>query len=62
MNIQERTMPHVESDLDAFSLNLSKLCRKYGIGITGNPTLFVMESVDYQLSYCTDEHRDLQFN
>jgi hypothetical protein len=43
--------PHTEPDVEAFTRELSDLCRKYGIGITGSATLFVMEGDDYQLSY-----------
>jgi hypothetical protein len=46
--------PAAETKVDAFARDLSELGRKYGLGITGQPTLFVMEPVDYQLEYCVD--------
>ncbi len=48
---EQQTEPNVE----AFTRELSELCRKYGIGIAGSATLFVMEGDDYQLSYCAED-------
>jgi hypothetical protein len=48
-------------NVDLFVRDLSDLCRKYGIGITGDATLFVMEPVDYQLSYRVDANSVLSF-
>jgi hypothetical protein len=45
--------------LEIFIRDLSDLCRKHGIGITGDAILFVMESIDYQLSYQVDEGSSL---
>lgn len=51
MNSAQEVKPRVEPDVDGFTRELSDLCRKYGVGITGAAVLFVMEPVDYQLSY-----------
>jgi hypothetical protein len=48
-----------EPDLSAFLRDLSELCRRHGLGITGTPILFVMEPEDYQLSYVADADREL---
>ena len=40
--------------LEIFVRDLSNLCRKHGIGITGNATLVMMGSVDCELIYQVD--------
>lgn len=46
--------------LDAYARELTDVCRKYGIGITGSPSLFEMESIeDYSLRWCVDERGNL---
>jgi hypothetical protein len=45
--------------LDTFARELSELCRKHGLGITGNATLFEMEAVDYQMNYIVDQNSNL---
>ena len=50
-----------EEKLHSFVTDLSDLCRKHGLGITGEATLFVMEPVDYQLSYQVDAGSRLSF-
>jgi hypothetical protein len=45
--------------VDEFTRELSELCRKYGYGIGGHPTLFVMENDDYQFSYSMDQSGNL---
>jgi hypothetical protein len=45
--------------VDEFTRELSELCRKYGFGIGGHPTLFIMESDDYQFSYSMDQSCNL---
>lgn len=54
---------HVEASdvhaVDEFTRELSELCRKYGFGIGGQPTLFAMENDDYQFSYSMDQSGNL---
>lgn len=45
--------------VDEFARELTELCRKYGFGIGGQPTLFVMENDDYLFSYSTDQGGNL---
>jgi hypothetical protein len=73
LNIQEHAMPITalkrdegqssnlfdETKLNAFAKELSQLSHKYGIGITGDATLFVLEPVDYQLSYYVEDSSKL---
>jgi hypothetical protein len=61
MEREESSATVSNQKLDSFVVDLSDLCRKHGIGITGNPTLFVMEPVDYQLSYHVDAGSNLSF-
>lgn len=51
-----------KANLDAFLRELSDLSRKHGLGITGAPTLFIMEPVDWQLSYCSDANSNLSLS
>lgn len=53
------TKAEIEPDVDGFARELSELCRKYGIGITGTPTMFVMERDDFQLNYRADGNGNL---
>jgi hypothetical protein len=39
----------------AFARELSELCRKYGLAISGDPTIFVMEPGDYAINYGVNE-------
>ena len=54
---------HVEAfdvhAVDEFTRELSELCRKYGCGIGGRPTLFVMEKDDYLFNYSMDQSGNL---
>jgi hypothetical protein len=49
----------VDLRLNSFLCEISELCRKYGLGITGTPALFLMEPVDYQLDYKVDGDSNL---
>ena len=50
----------IEADQTAsFLSELSSLSAKYGIAITGEPVLFVMEREDHALSYRADEESRL---
>jgi hypothetical protein len=44
---------------DSFAHELSALCRKYGLGIAGEPTLFVMDREDYAFDYSVDNRSRL---
>lgn len=54
--------PRVEPDVEGFTRELSDLCRRYGIGITDNAVLFVMEQDDYQLNYSARDGSTLVFS
>lgn len=62
MNSAPKFKRHVEPDVDGFTRELSDLCRRYGVGITGTPVLFVMEPVDYQLNYSARDGSTLMFS
>jgi hypothetical protein len=51
--------PHQSRDpqTDQFARELSELCRKYGVGIAGEPTLFAMEREDYAYDYGVDKDK-----
>jgi hypothetical protein len=53
--------PMTDEAISPFLSELSELCRKHRIGITGDATLFVMEPVDLLLSYSVDENSKLLF-
>ena len=44
---------------EAFARELSALSHKYGIGIAGSPSLFVLEQDDFALTYACDEESRL---
>ncbi len=48
-----------KENLDGFLSDLTAVCAKHGIGITGAPTLFVMEGEDQALRYAVDEDSNL---
>lgn len=52
----------VEPDIEGFTRELSDLCRRYGVGLTGNAVLFVMEQDDYQLNYSARDGSTLVFS
>jgi hypothetical protein len=59
---QDENIPPIgQKALDAFARDLSNLCRIHGIGITGEPTLFVMEQEDYAHNYGVDPSDRLIF-
>jgi hypothetical protein len=41
-------------DVTAFERELTEISRKYGIGLTGTMTLFIMESDDFERKYSSD--------
>jgi hypothetical protein len=45
-----------------FEVELTALSRKFGIGITGSPVLFVMEPDDFERKYLSDEGSRLHFS
>jgi hypothetical protein len=45
---------HTSGAADSFALELSDLCRRHGVGLSGEPTLFVMERDDYAFNYGVD--------
>ena len=52
----------VEPDVEGFTRELSDLCRRYGVGLSGNAVLFVMEQDDYQLNYSARDGSTLVFS
>lgn len=56
---EDHAEAYPQTRLNEFAHELSELCRRYGIGITGKPTLFVMEPPDASLSYAVDEDSNL---
>ena len=45
---------------DQFAFELSELGRKFGIGIAGTPTLYMLESDDYLFNYSVDDESQLR--
>jgi hypothetical protein len=45
--------------LELFLSELSRVCCRHGLGITGEPVLFVMEPEDYLFNYRADEQSKL---
>jgi hypothetical protein len=60
VKIESRTDDANAQAADQFALELSDLCRKYGLGI-GDATLFEMQPDDFQHSYHVDEDSKLLF-
>ena len=59
---QSNSRPAQESEpekLNEFLAALSELSAKYGIGITGDPVLFVMEKDDFAFAYRVDPESNL---
>ncbi len=48
---QVSTVPMSSEQIAAFARDLSDLCRKHGIGILDEPTLFVLEEDDFLYDY-----------
>lgn len=46
---------------EAFLSELSALSAKYGIGLAGKPTMFLMEQEDFQRAYSSDAESNLFF-
>jgi hypothetical protein len=44
---------------NAFLTDLTQLCARYGIGISGDAVLFVMEPEDFAHRYCADSESRL---
>lgn len=47
--------------VDEFLSELTELGRKYGLGITGKPVVFLMEPEDQIPAYSIDEESNLRF-
>jgi hypothetical protein len=54
---EQETAAHEKADL--FATELTDLCRKHGLGITGSATLFVMEYEDHGLKYTVNTDGNL---
>lgn len=52
---------HVEDveRTEEFLHELAALSHKYGVGIAGSPTLFMLERDDYALAYACDDESNL---
>jgi hypothetical protein len=60
MNIRAAIQaPQIDPDVEAFAHELSELCRKFGLGITGTPIAFIMERDDFLHEYKVDEQSRL---
>ena len=53
------TTDATDANLDNFLRELTDLSRKYGLALTGKPTLFVMEADDHAHSYYADDESRL---
>jgi hypothetical protein len=49
------------ADTEAFTRELSELCRKHGLGLTGDTKLFVMERDDFGFDFTADADSKLHF-
>ena len=54
-------MEHLGKRLSDFSFALTALSAEYGIGIVGEPVLFLMEHEDYGRSYQVNDESELSF-
>lgn len=52
----------MEEKATRFLLDLTRLSLLHGVGITGSPELFIMESDDYERSYKIDGQSKLSFD
>lgn len=50
-----------EDTLREFLSELTELSRKYKMGITGNPVLFILEKDDFERNYSCDAQSSLSF-
>jgi len=51
----------IEAQFEAFTRDLTELSLKYRIGITGEPTLFILEDIDLDRVYTCDAESRLVY-
>lgn len=47
--------------VEAFLADLTTACIKHGIGLSGEPTMFVMETDDYERKFRPDDEGNISF-
>jgi hypothetical protein len=56
-----RSYPNSKEDVSEFLEQLTELSRKFGVGITGMPVLFLLEKDDYDRRYRSDTESSLDY-
>lgn len=52
---------NVDVDFDAFAKDLTELSIKHGVGIAGDPVLFILEDIDLDRVYTCDAESRLTY-
>ncbi len=59
--VTQGTYPNSKEDVSEFLEQLTELSRKFGVGITGMPVLFLLEKDDYDRRYRSDTESSLDY-